>query len=61
MWTKHAMLNRKFHISQISYCEELVPIGTNSSQRVKNWYQYVTYFIPIFHILWNLRTYWNYM
>ena len=47
---RSALLNRKFHISQISHCEEL-RIGTNSSQRVKDWYQYVTYFVPIFHIL----------
>ena len=33
---------------QISHCEELVQY-TNSSQNVKNWYQYVTYLAKISH------------
>ena len=38
-----ALLNGKFHIKF-----HTVKIGTNSLQRVKNWYQYVTFFIPIY-------------
>ena len=45
-----ALLNRKFHISQISNCEEFVPF-THSTR--KKWYLYVTYSVPISHFVKN--------
>ena len=45
-----ALLNRKFHTSQISNCEEFVPI-THSAR--KKWYLYVTYSVPISHFVKN--------
>ena len=43
--------NHKAAKPQISHCVNftLWIIGTNSSKHVKNWHQYVTYFVPISH------------
>ena len=44
------LLNRKFHTSQISNCEEFVPITAHNT---KKWYLYVTYSVPISHFVKN--------
>ena len=40
-----------FRFEIVNFPFLVLEFGTNSSQRVKNWYQYVTYSIPKFHIL----------